>query len=173
MDDATLPNGSEVNNIPLGKRPEGMYEIVKIKVEHEISRIEKLLADVKPLLDLCKIKEPDIIEMTAAAQVLHSFYNGVESVIVLFFKYINEKLPNDIRWHKTLFEMAFGTNSKSIRIVRDDIKKKLEKYLLFRHFIRHAYSSELDWNEMGPLIKGIENIWEIVKADFEIFIENN
>ena len=37
-----------------------MDEIPKIKIEHEISRIEKLLADVKPLLDLCKMKEPDI-----------------------------------------------------------------------------------------------------------------
>ena len=94
-----------------------MDEIVKIKIEHEISRIEKLFNDVKPLLDLCKIKEPDIIEMTATAQVLHSFYNGVESIIVLFFKYKNEKLPNDIKWHKTLFEMAFGANSQNIKFL--------------------------------------------------------
>ncbi|MDR0561616.1 MAG: hypothetical protein LBG73_02900 [Spirochaetaceae bacterium] len=150
-----------------------MDEIVKIKIEHEISRIQKSLDAIKPLFDLCKLKEPDIIEMTAAAQVLHSFYNGVESVVVLFFKYKNEKLPNDIRWHKTLFEMAFGTNSNSIKIIQDDIKKKLEKYLLFRHFIRHSYSSELDWNEMGPLIHEIEDIWKIIKADFELFIKNN
>jgi hypothetical protein len=148
-------------------------EIIKIKIEHEILRIEKSLDAVKPLLDLCKLKEPDIIEMTAAAQVLHSFYNGVESVIILFFKYKNEKLPNGIRWHKTLFEMAFGTNSKNIKIINDDIKRKLEKYLLFRHFIRHSYSSELDWNEMGPLIKEIDDIWTIIKSDFELFIKNN
>ncbi|MCL1864327.1 MAG: hypothetical protein FWF73_00765 [Spirochaetes bacterium] len=148
-----------------------MDELVRIKIEHEISRIERLFRDVKPLLDLCKIKEPDIIEMTAAAQVLHSFYNGVESIIVLFFKYINEKLPDDYKWHKTLFEMAFGTNSKNIKIIRDDIKNKLEKYLLFRHFIRHSYSSELEWDEMGPLIKDIEEIWKIIKTDFELFIE--
>jgi len=117
---------------------------VKIKIEHEISRIDKSIASVKSLLDLCKIKEPDIIEITAAAQVLHSFYNGVESVIILFFKYANEKLPNDFKWHKTLLEMSFGNNSKNIKIISDDIKDELEKYLLFRHFIRHAYSSELD-----------------------------
>jgi len=145
---------------------------IKIKIEHEISRIDKAIASVKPLLDLCKIKEPDIIEITAAAQVLHSFYNGVESVIILFFKYINEKLPNDLKWHKTLFEMSFGSNSKNIRIINNDIKNELEKYLLFRHFIRHAYSSELDWNEMGPLIKEIEKIWKIIKSDFEEFINS-
>jgi hypothetical protein len=135
----------------------------KIKIEHEISRIDKSLADVKPLLDLCKIRDPDIIEITAAAQVLHSFYNGVESVITLLFRYFNEKLPNDFRWHKTLFEMAFGSNSRNIHIIRDDIKQKRETYLLFRHFKRHYYSSELDWQEMAPLIKEIDDIWEIIK----------
>ena len=54
----------------------------------EISRIDKSLDSVKPLLDLCKMNEPGIIEITAAAQVLHSFYNGVESIIVLFFKHL-------------------------------------------------------------------------------------
>ena len=150
-----------------------MDEVIKIKINHEISRIDKSLGDVRPLLDLCKIKEPDIIEMTAAAQVLHSFYNGVESIIVLFFKYMNEKLPNDLSWHKTLLEMAFGTNSQNIKIFNDEIKKKLEKYLLFRHFIRHAYSSELDWNVMEPLVKEIEDIWQMVKTNFKTFMENN
>ena len=151
-----------------------MDEIVKLKIEHELSRIDKQLSDVSPLLDLCKIKEkPDIIEMTASAQVLHSFYNGVESIIILFFKYINEKLPNDIKWHKTLFEMAFGSNSKNINILQEVIKEKLEKYLYFRHFIRHSYSSELDWELMGPLVKEIENIWQSIRNDFEIFIKNN
>ena len=50
-----------------------MDEIAKIKIEHEIFRIDKSLQSVKPLLDLCRIKEPDRIEITAAAQVLHSF----------------------------------------------------------------------------------------------------
>ena len=43
----------------------------------------------------------------------------------------------------------------------------------FRHFIRHSYSSELDWMIMGPLVIEIENIWQIIKTDFETFIENN
>ena len=97
----------------------------KIKIEHEISRINKLLESILPLLELCKLKEPDIIEMTAAAQVLHSFYNGVESIIILFIKYIDEKLPNDFKWHKTLFEMAFGANSKNVKIIRVRISAHL------------------------------------------------
>jgi hypothetical protein len=132
-----------------------------------------MLNDAEPLLNLCKIKEPDFVEITAAAQILHSFYNGIESIVILFLKNINEKLPNDSKWHKTIFEIAFGENSRSIRIFREDIKEQLEDYLSFRHFIRHSYSSELKWNEMRLLITGIDDIWKIIKEDFEIFIRNN
>jgi len=146
---------------------------VREKIEYEISRIEKLLGDAKPLLDLCKLKEPDFIEITATAQILHSFYNGVESVVILFLKSINEKVPNDGRWHKTLFEIMFGKNSKDAAIIRNEIKNSLEKYMYFRHFIRHSYSSELDWSEMEILVKNLEETWKTIKADFELFIKNN
>jgi hypothetical protein len=145
-------------------------ENIKTKIEHEISRIEKLISSAKPLLDLCKIKDPGFVEITAAAQILHSFYNGVEGVIILFFKSVNEELPNDNTWHKTLFEMAFGNNSRKITIIRNDIKEIMEDYLLYRHFIRHSYSSELRWKEMKHLVILLEETWQIVKNDFEIVL---
>jgi hypothetical protein len=132
---------------------------LKEKIEHEIARIEKLLSDAKPLLDLCKIKEPEFVEITATAQILHSFYNGVESVVILFLK--------------SIFKIAFWLNSKNIIILRKDIKERMEKYMYFRHFIRHSYSSELKWSEMEILIKELEEIWKIIKIDFESFIKNN
>ena len=146
---------------------------LKEKIEYEISRIERLLNDAKPLMDLCKIKEPDFIEITALAQILHSFYNGVESVVILFLKSINEKVPNDNRWHKALFEITFGKNSKNIVILRPDIKGQMDKYMYFRHFIRHSYSSELKWSEMEILVKNLDEMWAAIKTDFESFIRNN
>jgi hypothetical protein len=68
---------------------------VKAKIEYEIVRIEKLLYDAKPLLDLCKIREPDFVEITATAQIIHSFYNGIESVVTLFLKSANQKVPDN------------------------------------------------------------------------------
>jgi hypothetical protein len=97
----------------------------------------------------------------------------VESVGILFLKSINEKVPNDGQWHKTLFEIMFGQNSKNIIILRNDIKKQMEKYMYFRHFIRHSYSSELKWDEMEMLVKNLDDIWKIIKNDFELFIKNN
>jgi len=37
---------------------------LKAKVLYEISQIDKLIGDAKPLFDLCKIREPDFIEIS-------------------------------------------------------------------------------------------------------------
>jgi hypothetical protein len=144
----------------------------KAKILYEISRIDKLLNDSSPLINLCKIKEPDYIEITAMAQILHSFYNGIEGIVILILKNINEKLPNDYKWHKTLLEISFGQNTRYFKIFRDEIKNLLNDYLNFRHFIRHSYSSELKWKDMEQLTKRIEELWIIIKEDFNNFINN-
>ena len=107
------------------------------------------------------------------AQILHSFYNGIESVVILILKGINEKVPNDSKWHKALFEIIYGQNSQNIVILRPDIKGQMEKYMYFRHFIRHFYSSELKWSEMEILVKNLDEMWAVIKTDFESFLQNN
>jgi len=63
---------------------------LKAKLLFEISQIDKLLNDSKPLFDLYTLKTPDFIEMSASAMVLHSFYNGIENILILIFKHYDE-----------------------------------------------------------------------------------
>jgi len=55
----------------------------------EIDQIDKLIEQTDPLLKLCKLKDPDFIEKSAMAAVLHSFYNGIESIFLIVDKYRN------------------------------------------------------------------------------------
>lgn len=151
MDDAKLPDGS-IQSIPLGKRSEATYDGIKAKITFEISQIEKLLDSGKPLFDLCKIKTPDFIEMSAAALLLHSFYNGLENILVLIFKHYNKSLPNGIKWHMELLEQAFTFKEVNKSIFRIELQEPLDKYLKFRHFIRHSYGFQLEWERMEDLI---------------------
>jgi hypothetical protein len=146
---------------------------LKAKIIFEISQIDKLFNDSKPLFDLCKLKTPDFIELSAAALVLHSFYNGIENILVLIFKYYDEQLPKSNKWHMELLDKAFMSEKNRKQIFNNDIQETLEEYLKFRHFIRHAYGFQLDWERMEELIKGIENFWIIVKENINNFIGNN
>jgi len=68
---------------------------LKIKLSFEISQIDKLIEDGKPLLELCEEKIPNYIEISAAALLLHSFYNGIENILILIFKNNKEEIAGE------------------------------------------------------------------------------
>jgi len=146
---------------------------VKEKIEYEILRINKLFDSGKPLLDLCKLQEPDFVEASAAGAFLQSFYNGIEGIVLLVFKSIGENIPNDLQWHKKLFEKAFEANEHRTAIFRRECKDKLIEYLSFRHFFRHSYGYDLDWKRLKPLINAVRELWKTLEEDIAKFIENN
>ena len=141
------------------------------KINFEISQIDILLNDCQPLIDLCKLKTPDFIEMSAAAMVLHSFYNGIENIVIMIFKNNDEKLPNSYKWHTELLEKAFTTNGDRKAIFDNDLQKTLNEYLKFRHFVRHAYGYKLKWEMMEKLFNNIKHNWEKIKENIIKYLE--
>ncbi|MDR1923485.1 MAG: hypothetical protein LBQ66_03840, partial [Planctomycetaceae bacterium] len=81
-----------------------MDKKIKQKILFEISQIDELINSTKPLRDLCKIKIPDLVEKSAAALVLQSFYNGIENILTIIIKHFEIKLPNGNEWHRKLLE---------------------------------------------------------------------
>jgi hypothetical protein len=132
-----------------------------------------MLNESEPLLKLCKLKTPDFIEMLAAAMLLHSFYNGIENVLLLIFKYYDETLPNGIKWHIELLDKAFVSNRERRQIFSTALLKPLDEYLKFRHFVRHSYGFQLEWTRMENLIEEVENTWKNVKENINNFIKDN
>ncbi|GHV91250.1 hypothetical protein AGMMS50268_17530 [Spirochaetia bacterium] len=50
---------------------------LKNPVDDDINnRIDKLFSAASPLIKLCNLRDPDFIESSAVALVLHSFYIG-------------------------------------------------------------------------------------------------
>lgn len=148
-----------------------MLNKLKEKIEAEIQKLDRLFQESEPLLILCKQKEPDFIEISAVALCLHSFYNGIENILSLIAKNVDKDKIQDGHWHKTLFNNAFLDTANRKRIFRAELQEPLGKYLTFRHFIRHSYDYEIEWNLLKPLIDGIETAWEQAKEDLFIFIQ--
>jgi hypothetical protein len=144
-------------------------EALARKITLEVENIDRLFADSKPLFDLCKIRQPDFIEASAIALILHSFYNGVENILLLIAKYEN-KVPSGTNWHTQLFDQAFLATEKRDALFTDDNKMSLKEYLTFRHFIRHAYAYSIDATRLQPLILNAEATWEITKRNIIAFI---
>jgi hypothetical protein len=147
-------------------------EAISKKIAFEIAQIDEAIDSAKPLLDLCKLREPDLIEKSAAALLLHSFYNGIENILIIILKNIDPELPNGIKWHKELLDKSFEETTNRKNIFRKEIQEALSDYLEFRHFIRHNYGFHIKWEKMEDLVNELENIWVITKEDLTTFIEN-
>lgn len=94
---------------------------------------------------------PDDIEIRSIATILHSFYNGVENIICLILKGYNENLPNDLNWHKTILNNISNKTPQRDFSISEELKENLENYLAFRHFFRHSYGFQLDWDLLSEL----------------------
>jgi hypothetical protein len=148
-------------------------KVLETKILFEMSQIDKLFNSHEPLLNLCKTKKPDLIEMSAAALFLHSFYNGTENILKLVIKFYDRRLPRDTKWHMELLETAFIPNKNRKEIFRNELQKTLEEYLQFRHFVRHSYGFQLEWERMESLIANIVDIWALMKEDINLFVVSN
>ncbi len=144
---------------------------VRDEIELEIKRIEKLLNHYKPLLKKVKTQKPDFIELGSLAALLHSFYNGLENIFTRIARKIDQKMPKGEMWHLQLLEqMARQTDKRKYTIISDETYKDLRKYLGFRHFSRHAYAFDLEWQLMKDLVERLEDVKERTLYEIKLFI---
>jgi hypothetical protein len=143
------------------------------KIFFEIDQIDDHINASSSLFNLYKIREPDYVEKCGISMILHSFYNGIENILLLIIKNKDSNLPNGTRWHKELLDTAFEKTKNRTEIFREEIKIPLSEYLKFRHFVRNTYGFQLKWEDMKTMLFNIPIIWNIVKEDLKIFIENN
>lgn len=148
------------------------HKIMKEEVDFEIKRIEKLIKKYEPLLEKVKKEAPSFSELGSLAMLLHSFYNGLENIFVRIAKNIDKKMPEGEFWHKELLEqMSKKTKTRQYVVLRKETCEDLKEYLGFRHFSRHAYAFDLEWELMKDLIERINLIKEIVLGEIKLFIE--
>lgn len=142
---------------------------IKEEIAFELEEIECLFQLYKKeLFDL--EQNPNIVEITAFASVLHSFYSGIEKIFLIIAKNIDRKTPSDINWHKGLLLQMTKENEYRKPVLSEEMKNELTKYIVFRHFYRHSYSFRLDWDELQKLVKPIHQVWEKFKSEIAAFL---
>jgi hypothetical protein len=146
-----------------------LLKIIK-DIKFELEEVESLFDLYRK--ELFELKgEPNLVELTAFASVLHSFYTGIEKIFSIIAKKVDKNMPYDINWHKTLLFQIAKENEYRAAVISDKTKDELSKYLIFRHFYRHSYSSRLKWEELKKLVIPIHQIWERFKSEISIFLE--
>ena len=105
--------------------------------------------------------------------MLHSYYNGIENILLLIAKGIDSNVPNSGKWHSELLNSMFNKTEKRNALFTDELQEALTDYMNFRHFFRHSYGYSLKWEKAAPLFLGMVDNWKAVKCAVENFLNNN
>lgn len=141
------------------------------QIRFEMQQIDQLLESYRDLLEKCRYEEPDLVEVTAVASVLHSFYNGIENIFLSIAKKIDKNVPSGTQWHRDLLVQMAGSTADRKSVITFGLKEKLAEYLGFRHFYRHSYSFSLEWRELEKLACPIFEVWSQVKEELNSFLD--
>ena len=139
------------------------------QIKFEIKQIDRLFERYTDLLERVQKGTPDLVDITAAASVLHSFYNGLENIFLSIAKGIDSDVPAGAQWHRDLLTRMAESASNRGAVLTAETAHQLAEYLGFRHFFRHSYSFFLEWDELEKLVTPLAKVWGQVRGELELF----
>lgn len=148
-----------------------MDKIIKEQVNFKLNDIDRLFSEYELIFEKIKVEEPDLFDMTILGSVLHSFYNGLENIFEIIAKNIDNNVPSGNKSHQELLHQMASENGFRHEVISEDLYLKLREYATFRHFYRHAYSFQLNWEKMKPLVDNINSVWKETKNTMLSFLK--
>lgn len=126
------------------------------QIRSEIKGLHREL-EILSILNLKRLKSNlDEIEIRAASLSLSALYNGIEKVLLDILRADGEFIKNEQSWHTLLLKRALANT-----IISEKTFDQLKGFLGFRHFIRHAYSFEINPLTINAILDNAESLVEI------------
>jgi hypothetical protein len=146
-------------------------EQTRERVRTEIGMIDHLFVVYADLLEQAQQAEVDLVQKTALASVLHSFYSGIETIFLAIAKAVDHQVPSGARWHQELLGSMSQNTSNRPAVLMEETVRHLAEYLSFRHFYRHSYSFLLEEEKMEKLVCNMRHVWTKVRAEIGSFLD--
>ena len=147
-----------------------MWDKVREQVQTELDQLHQQFEVYDELLSKAGQGQPNPVELSALAAFLHSFYNGVENIFKRIAIEIDNSRPVGEFWHQRLLSMVTEKTPDRMPVISAALAFRLKEYLQFRHFFRHAYTFQLDWERMKSLVQGSGQTLRLLEEELAIFL---
>ena len=129
-----------------------MWPDVEEQVAVEQAQIAQIFEAYQTAISKSSQKEPDFIELSALATMLHSFYTGIENIFKRVALEIDGNIPSGYASHSDLLTAMTRSTASRPPVISEELHVRLSAYLSFRHVFRQAYSFHLEWDKMQNLV---------------------
>jgi hypothetical protein len=134
------------------------------QVRVELEQLSRLVEENLPIIGNAEKISPSKVEISALAAFLHSFYTGIENIFGRIYAEMHGKKAAGEAWHKHLLQAMSEETGQAAPVISRDLCDILSEYLTFRHVFRQAYTFNIRWEKMKPLVSAC-------KATFTKFSE--
>lgn len=134
--------------------------------EAEFENIDTVLVELYSVIRQEK-DDYSIAELAAVSTFIHNCYNGIENIIKRVLSSKQIKTKETPTWHKDLLKAALDEG-----IISNDLYETLSNYLSFRHFFVHAYSFNIRWDELKPLVNNLQGTLKEFKFAIDAYLES-
>lgn len=147
-----------------------MWDKLREQVQLELEQLNLLLRTHDELLRKSARAAPDSTELSALAALLHSFYTGIENIFKRICVEIDSDPPAGEFWHQRVLDAMTKATGARRTVISPALRTRLKEYLQFRHVFRHAYTFQLQWERMSPLVLGCNETLELLEAELGEFL---
>jgi hypothetical protein len=137
----------------------------------EQAQLQQLFELHRPLLETIRHQEPNPIELSALGAFLHSFYTGAENLFRRVTLELGDSLPQNEAWHQRLLRRMTAPTESRPALISTELEEQLKVYLQFRHVFRQAYSFQLHWAKMAPLLLASEKVFARLREEVALFVD--
>lgn len=137
----------------------------------EREQLQRLLIGIHQLLTQCGDTAPTEIELSALAATLHCFYTGVENIFKRAAVELDGEPVRGDAWHRELLLRMKTQTARRPALLSEELHDTLNEYLRFRHVFRNAYSFDLDWQKLSPLVLGLEETFQKLENALDDFLK--
>ena len=103
------------------------------------------------------------------AGIIDNYYTGLETMFFRISQFFENSLSKD-HWHTDLLQrMRISIKDERIEVIKDETFLCLDEIRRFRHFNRHYFNFDYDWDRIDFLIKKIRQVHPLVITDINKF----
>lgn len=149
-----------------------MWDRLRKQIAVERKQINRLIDVHRSLLVKCASATPDGIEISALAAMLHAFYTGIENIFKRVTVELGATLPRGEFWYRELLDAMTLSTEVRPAVISMSLRDRLKEHLDFRHFFRQAYTFQLRWEKMSPLVLDCEKTLRLLESELDIFMQS-
>lgn len=135
----------------------------------DLAAAERRAAEVAGVLGTATGPGQDRGGVAIAAVALDHYYTSIESSLEMIGHVFDWMTPTGADWHRALLASASAATATRPAVLSPETSSDLKDLLAFRHFLRHAYATDLEWKRMCDVAAALGNTHRRVKHDLDTF----